>query len=101
MSDGPSAPLSGSFDPVHRATVSEVEIDGELVLLDTSSGALHVLNRVAAAVWLELDGSRDVDAIVADLSTAAGAEVDRVRQDVSKFLNELSRAGLLAEAPGA
>jgi PqqD family protein of HPr-rel-A system len=79
-------------------TVSETEIDGEMVLLDTSSGALHVLNPTAAAVWAELDGERGVDRIVADLSAVADADSDRVREDVIRFLGELERAGLVARA---
>jgi hypothetical protein len=87
-----------SFVPQRRETVSETEIDGEVVLLDTSSGALHVLNRTAAAVWSELDGERRVDMIVADLSAASGADASQVRADVIGFLSELGRAGLLARA---
>jgi hypothetical protein len=89
----------GSFAPARREGISEVEIDGELVLLDTSSGALHVLDRVAAAVWCELDGARTVDAIVEELSDAAGAESERVREDVARFLDQLGHSGLLARLP--
>lgn len=89
----------GSFAPARREGISEVVIDGELVLLDTSSGALHVLDRVAAAVWCELDGARTVDAIVEELSDAAGAETERVREDVARFLDQLGHSGLLARVP--
>jgi hypothetical protein len=97
MSPGDSA--RDSFVPVRREGVSETEIDGELVLLDTSSGALHVLNPIGAAVWAELDGQRDIATIVADLSDAAGADVDRVREDVMAFLAQLGSGGLLSEPP--
>ncbi len=90
---------AASFVPTPREGVSETEIDGELVLLDTSTGALHVLNRVGAAVWSELDGRRDVDAIIADLSDASGADAERVRVDVMAFLDELGRGGLLSQVP--
>ena len=86
----------GGFVPVRRDGISEVEMDGEIVLLDTSSGELHLLNRVAAAIWSEVDGARDVDAIVADLSDAAATDVERVRQDVAAFLGQLGRGGLLS-----
>jgi hypothetical protein len=95
----PSNPAPDSYVPVRREGVSETEIDGELVLLDTSSGTLHALNPIGAAVWSELDGQRDVETIVADLSAAARADVDRVRGDVMSFLEQLSRGGLLSEAP--
>jgi Coenzyme PQQ synthesis protein D (PqqD) len=89
----------GSFVPARREGISQAEIDGELVLLDTQSGTLHVLDRVAAAVWSELDGVRSVDAIVEELSDAAEAETERVREDVARFLDQLARGGLLSYPP--
>jgi hypothetical protein len=82
--------------PARREGICAVEIDGELVLLDTSDGTLHLLNRVAAAVWAELDGTRDVEDIVVELSDAAGAEAERVRQDVARLLDQLRRSDLLS-----
>lgn len=84
--------------PAHRAGICETEIDGELVLLDTSNGAMHLLNPVAAAIWSELDGKRDVDEIVSNLSVAAGVERDRVRDDVVALLGELRACDLLASS---
>jgi hypothetical protein len=89
----------GSFVPAPRDGISETEVDGELVLLDTSSGALHVLNRVGAAIWSELDGVRQVDEIVAELSDASGTPLERVRADVMSFLDELARGELLSDPP--
>lgn len=97
MRDLSQPPVWGSFVPARRESVTQAEIDGELVLLDTTSGALHVLNGVAAVVWYELDGSRDVEQIVADLSDASGAEIERVREDVISYLDELQGKGLLSE----
>lgn len=85
-----------STTPVRRDGICGVEIDGDLVLLDTSSGALHLLNRTAAAVWSELDGEHDVQAIISDLSTAAGVDRERVREDVVQLLDQLRRSDLLA-----
>lgn len=95
MSDGGM----GSFVPARRDGISEAEVDGELVLLDNSTGALHVLNRVGAAIWSELDGARKVDEIVADLSNASGSQVERVREDVARFLHELASGDLLSSLP--
>jgi adenylyl-sulfate kinase len=85
-----------SFVPLRAMSIVEAEIDGEVVLLDTESGALHVLNPVAAAVWGELDGVRDVRAIVTELSEEAGEDVTRVRADVTSFLERLAGTGLLS-----
>jgi hypothetical protein len=88
-----------SSAPARREGISEAEIDGELVLLDTSSGALHLLNRPAAAVWSELDGSRSVEEIVAALSDLARADRTQVREDVLTLLDQLGRVDLLASPP--
>lgn len=85
-----------SSAPLRRDGICGVEIDGELVLLDTSSGALHLLNRTAAAVWSELDGKRDVQTIVSELSGAAGGDRERVHADVAALLDQLRRSELLA-----
>jgi hypothetical protein len=85
-----------SATPVRRNGICGVEIDGELVLLDTSSGALHLLNRTAAAVWSELDGESDIQTIVSELSSAAGVDRARVTADVVELLDQLRRSDLLA-----
>jgi hypothetical protein len=81
---------------VRREGICEVGIDGELVLLDTSTGTLHLLNRVAAAVWSELDGTHDVESIVERLSHASDANADRVREDVTALLDQLRSCDLVA-----
>jgi hypothetical protein len=96
MSYGPPGDEFGLFVPTRRDGISQVGVDGELVLLDTATGTLHVLNRVAAAVWSELDGKRDLEEIVARLSAAAGAEPERVREDVIALLDQLRRCHLLS-----
>jgi hypothetical protein len=82
--------------PARRDGICEVEIDGELVLLDTSSGTLHLLNRAAAAVWSGLDGARDLDEIAGELSDTAGAEAEVVREDVIALVNQLRISDLLS-----
>jgi ABC-type phosphonate transport system ATPase subunit len=71
------------------------------VLLDTSTGELHVLNPAAAAVWYELDGEADVEQIAARLSEAAGAEREHVLRDVIGFVDQLARSGLLSASDAA
>ena len=82
--------------PARRAGICEAEIDGDLVLLDTSSGAMHLLNPVAAAIWSEVDGQRAVEEIVADLSDASGADHSQVRSDVVALLDRLRSCELIA-----
>jgi hypothetical protein len=91
--------VDGAYVPVPRPTVSAVELDGETVLLERATGALHLLNPVGTAVWSSFDGDRTIDAVVALLSEEAGAEPATVRHDVVAFVRELAGAGLLVEGP--
>lgn len=81
--------------PRRAPSTTDVEVDGEPVLLDRRSGSLHVLNEVGAAIWARLDGSRTVGEIVAELSEAFEATTARVAPDVHQFLAQLARLGLV------
>lgn len=95
----PADALDGAFVPVTKPTVNAVELDGETVLLEHTTGAMHLLNPVGTAVWASLDGSRTIDDLVAIISDEAAADPATVRRDVTAFLRELMRAGLLADGP--
>ena len=96
MTGGADA-VDGAYVPVPRPTVSAVELDGETVLLEQTTGAMHLLNPVGTAVWSSLDGARTVDELVALLSDEAGADPAAVRRDVASFVRDLERADLLVE----
>jgi hypothetical protein len=91
--------------PTPAPTTTGVDVDGETVLLDRRTGALHQLNPSGAAIWSLLDGSRTVGSIVDELSATFGVEPDGVARDVDEFLCMLARLGLLsgqdAAAPAA
>jgi hypothetical protein len=81
--------------PRAAPSAAGVEVDGERVLLDRSTGSLHKLNDVGAAIWSRLDGSRTVGSLVAELSEEFEVDSDRVAHDVREFLAELAQLGLL------
>lgn len=87
--------------PTPAPSATGVEVDGESVLLDRTSGSLHVLNDVGAAIWSRLDGSRTVGTLVTELSEAFAAEPDSVARDLHEFLERLARLGLLEGSPPA
>lgn len=86
--------------PTRAPSAKGVEVDGEAVLLDQNTGALHLLDDMGVAIWSRLDGSRTVGSIVAELSDVHGAEPDRVALDVQEFLARLARLGLLEPVDG-
>ena len=96
--------IDGSFVPVGRDTVASVEVDGEVVLLDGSTGTLRNLDPVGGVVWSCLDAPGTIDEIVSDLCSEFGADRDTVRADVIELMRTLGREGLLrgvsADEPG-
>jgi hypothetical protein len=72
-----------------------VEVGGDTVVLNRTTGALHVLNDTGAAIWSRLDGSRTVSSIVAEVSEVSGVEPDGVQRDVHQFIASLDRLGLV------
>jgi hypothetical protein len=86
--------------PAPASSATCIELDGETVLLNKSTGALHVLNHAGAAIWSRLDGSKPVRAIVAELSDAFEADSADVEQDVHRFLTHLAGLGLVESPEG-
>jgi PqqD family protein of HPr-rel-A system len=92
---GDDAGIAGSAAPKPRPWVAAVELDGETVLYDESSGRLHLLDSVATVVWSRLDGAATVDDLTRDLSATFAADESRVRADLTEFLRRLDREQLL------
>jgi len=82
---------------MRHPNVASAELDGEVVLFDETTDALHLLNPTAAAVWLRIDGLATVRELAADLAAAFGADPEVVRRDLMALLRELDSDGLLAE----
>ena len=63
--------VTESFTPVRRDDIASVELDGQTVCYDTTTGRVHALNPTASLVWncLQVPGSvgEVVDDIVAEL----------------------------------
>ena len=81
--------------PRVRDDLHVVELDGEAVVYDESSGDLHQLNRVATLVFHLCDGTataRDVAGEIASLSDGAPADVER---HVRRFIRTMRDAGLI------
>ena len=79
-----------------EALVHEVEDTGDIVLFDQQGKQLLLLNDIGAAVWLLLDGRRNVSQIVELITETLPAETDRVEQDVVSFLSTLQSHGLVS-----
>ena len=86
--------IDGSFVPVPGSGLLTLPVGTELVITD-ANGHVHMLNSTAALVWQVLDGEQSLDTLAEELSSATGADVSRVSQDVIGLTRELGRMGLL------
>jgi len=70
----------------------------EVVLYDKTHDKVHCLNKTAAAVWENSDGSKTVDELTRAVEAKSGAPTDR--KLVLQALEELEEAGLLEAGSG-
>lgn len=77
--------------------VHEVDENGDVILHDSTSGQMVVLNAVGAATFELIDGKRDTAEIVDELASVF-ADIDRdvIARDVAAFVQDLSSRGLLS-----
>jgi len=80
---------------VDRPHVEHVEIDGETVVFDCRTSALHLLDAVATRIWGAVDGSASLQSISEDLARAFEHPVADTLLDVQKFAADLSRLALV------
>ena len=69
-------------------------VDGEAVLLDTSSGHYFSLNPLATEIWSHLQTGNSVPQIVSTIAGKYSVEEEIVRSEVSDLIGELQAAKL-------
>lgn len=79
--------------------VTAVEVDGEIVAYNPATTELHLLDRVATAVWSYLDGHDTLGEVCAQLADSFGADPDIVRADVTVLIGDLLAKGLVGPTP--
>ena len=83
--------------PRPRDELAIVELDGEAVIYDESTGGLHHLNPTATIVWSLCDGVSTTSAIAADIADAFGLPIEEISGQVTEVVETFASAGLLAE----
>jgi PqqD family protein of HPr-rel-A system len=81
--------------PRIREGLTTVEIDGEAVVYDETTGELHHLNPSATIVLSLCDGTRSVDDMATEVSEAFTVAREEVYAQVSAALQSFGEAGLL------
>jgi hypothetical protein len=88
----PPAPPKRHPDSAFR----KIGEEGGLVVLP-GTAEVKVLNPSGIIVFSMLDGTHDIDEIAARVAEEFEIDLPAARADVVSFLDELSRAGMLAE----
>jgi Coenzyme PQQ synthesis protein D (PqqD) len=73
------------------------EVDGELLLLDTSSNRIHQLNRTASFIWQHCDDVGSEAELAAELAVEFDVEEGQALNDVTKTLHTLRSLELVSE----
>lgn len=76
---------------------TETDIDDEIVIMRLDNGDLFALSDTAAVTWRLIDGQRDRHALVAVLKAEFAADEPEIASDVSRLIDQLKEAGLVAE----
>lgn len=92
---------NGSAFRVARPGVIHDTIDGEVVIINLSTGAYFSLVDTGAEVWSGLGGEASVDAIVSEIATRYRTPPEEIRAAVEGLLDDLRAEGLVVPVEGA
>jgi PqqD family protein of HPr-rel-A system len=84
-----------AMKPKRRDDLAIVELDGEAVIYDETSGKLHHLNPSATIVFSLCDGSGTVKDLAAEISAALDLQPSEVERQIRSVLKEFRAEGLL------
>ena len=93
--------MNSIFQP--SGTVFLHDLEGETILVSASNGIDHndnevlKINGTGRAVWDMLDGKRDVNAVLREMSNRFDAPEPAIRNDIETFLQELLQRRMIVE----
>jgi len=90
--------VAASRPRVRRSGLTTVELDGEAVIYDDSSGELHHLNPTATIVFGLLDGTATIRELSSDIAKAFGMPPEEIEPQLRSLLRRFRKAGLLEPA---
>ncbi|HEY4085624.1 MAG TPA: PqqD family protein [Bryobacteraceae bacterium] len=80
-----------------QATIDE----NGLVLFSLTAGKLFRANRMGARIWSAITQGEDAELLAQKVSNEFGVSVSRATEDISRFLQSLTRSELLIAAEPA
>ena len=81
--------------PVRKQEVWLRQAEDENVVYDPDTGAVHILNATAVAIWVLCDGETDPREMVDAICGLSGLPNEVVSEDVDRILGEFDKAGIL------
>jgi hypothetical protein len=91
--------ITASFAPRARRGCSTIELEGDVIVVDDDSGAVHLLNPTAQVVWSCFDGSSTIAEIAGDLDAVFSADHATIVEGVTDLARRLGDVGLLEAVP--
>ena len=73
------------------------ELDGEVVMLDAKAGRYYELDSVGSRIWTLLEDKPTMAQLRAALAAEFDVSSETCLEDISHFMNELAKRGLVAE----
>ena len=73
-------------------------IEDEIVVIGNDGLAVHMLNKTAAYIWEQCDGTKSPDEIAVSLCERFEVTSDEARADVQDTIGKLEGLGLLEKA---
>jgi len=95
-----SAPTSGARLRINSDNVVHEEVDGEVIVIDLSSGSYYSLTGAGSEVWAMLEDGASAAVISARLEARYEAEPGAISEAVAAFLGKLEEFRLVALAAG-
>jgi hypothetical protein len=88
--------LSDTVKPAHPSLAWRV-VGDEVILVDPTQQetVVRVLNGVGGAIWLQLDGTRDLAAVARTVAETYDAPLIAIQEDVLVFVETLLAKGVL------
>jgi len=91
--------IKEGYRPVKNELISTRVVDGETILFNSETNALHALNPVASEIWNCCDGEHLFKDIVECLFEKFEADRDQIEEDVKKTIAEFQELNLLQDQP--
>jgi hypothetical protein len=85
---------------VNSPSVMHETIEGEVIVIDLTTGTYYSLRETGAAIWQAIEHEADVDGIAAAVERRYEGDPAEVRAAVAQLLAELQSEGLIARAAG-